>query len=156
MSVDAPKEPSEEQPQEQGGEKPGAPARETPTSGQAGQTSSGKATEDQPGDVDVKGVELGEISSAEPPEVAGNNLGMLLDIPIPVTVEVGRTRVQLEELLQLGKGSVLRLDKKVGDPVDLLLNGKKVAQGEVVAVDEQLGIRITRVLSDEVPRSPQG
>lgn len=117
-------------------------------------------TEAQNQEVDVRGVELGEIPDDLSERVpategdVGGNLEMLLDIPMPVSVEVGRAKVLLEEVLQMGAGFVLRLDKKVGEPVDLMVNGKRVAEGEVVAVDEQLGIRITRVIGIE--GSPPG
>lgn len=75
------------------------------------------------------------------------NLDFILDIPLRVTVELGRTSVQIKDLLQLGQGSVLELDKLAGEPLEILVNGKLVAKGEVVVVNEKFGIRLTDIIS---------
>ncbi len=75
------------------------------------------------------------------------NLDFILDIPLKVTVELGRTTVIIKELLQLGQGSVLELDKLAGEPLEILVNGKLVAKGEVVVVNEKFGIRLTDIIS---------
>jgi len=75
------------------------------------------------------------------------NLDFILDIPLKVTVELGRTTVMIKDLLQLGQGSVLELDKLAGEPLEILVNGKLVAKGEVVVVNEKFGIRITDIIS---------
>ena len=75
------------------------------------------------------------------------NLDFILDIPLKVTVELGRTSVMIKDLLQLGQGSVLELDKLAGEPLEILVNGKLVAKGEVVVVNEKFGIRITDIIS---------
>lgn len=75
------------------------------------------------------------------------NLDFILDIPLKVTVELGRTSVVIEDLLQLGQGSVLELDKLAGEPLEILVNGKLVAKGEVVVVNEKFGIRLTDIIS---------
>ena len=75
------------------------------------------------------------------------NLDFILDIPLKVTVELGRTSVVIKELLQLGQGSVLELDKLAGEPLEILVNGKLVAKGEVVVVNEKFGIRLTDIIS---------
>ncbi len=75
------------------------------------------------------------------------NLDFILDIPLKVTVELGRTSILIKDLLQLGQGSVLELDKLAGDPLEILVNGKLVAKGEVVVVNEKFGIRITDIIS---------
>lgn len=72
----------------------------------------------------------------------------LLDVPMPVVVEIGRSRLTVQEILQLKAGSVVELDRAVGDPVDLYVSDRKLAQGEIVVVGEHFGVRITRVLSD--------
>lgn len=77
---------------------------------------------------------------------AGRNLDLLLDVEIPVSVEVGRTQMSLEDVLRLVPGSVVALDKKAEEPVDLRVNGKLVARGEVVLVDDQYGLRITQIV----------
>lgn len=75
------------------------------------------------------------------------NLDFILDIPLKVTVELGRTSVMIKDLLQLGQGSVLELDKLAGEPLEILVNGKLVAKGEVVVVNEKFGIRLTDIIS---------
>jgi flagellar motor switch protein FliN/FliY len=76
----------------------------------------------------------------------GRNLELLLDVEIPISVEVGRTQMSLEEVLKLVPGSVIALDKKAEEPVDLRVNGKLVARGEVVLVDDSYGLRITQIV----------
>jgi flagellar motor switch protein FliN/FliY len=75
------------------------------------------------------------------------NLDFILDIPLKVSVELGRTNVVIKDLLQLGQGSVLELDKLAGEPLEVLVNGKLVARGEVVVVNEKFGIRLTDIIS---------
>jgi flagellar motor switch protein FliN/FliY len=75
------------------------------------------------------------------------DIEFLLDIPLVITVELGRTKVLLNDLLQLGQGSVIELDKLAGDPMEILVNNKLVARGEVVVVNEKFGIRLTDVIS---------
>ena len=82
------------------------------------------------------------------PGAAGANgigLGNLLDVPVGVTVEVGRARITLGDLVRLGPGSLLVLDREAHEPADILVNSKIVAHGEIVTVDDQFGIRITAV-----------
>lgn len=74
-------------------------------------------------------------------------LDLIMDVPLKVTVELGRTRMQIRDVLELGKGSVVELDKLAGEPVDLLVNGKLIARGEVVVIDENFGIRVTDIVS---------
>lgn len=75
------------------------------------------------------------------------NLDMLLDIPLKVTVELGRTNRSIKEILEFASGSVIELDKLAGEPVDILANKKLIAQGEVVVIDENFGVRVTDVIS---------
>jgi flagellar motor switch protein FliN/FliY len=75
------------------------------------------------------------------------NLDMILDIPVTLTVEIGHTRVNIRDLLQLTQGSIVELDRKAGDPLDLKVNGTLIARGEVVVVNERFGIRITDIIS---------
>lgn len=75
------------------------------------------------------------------------NLDFILDIPLKVSVELGRTKVIIKDLLQLGQGSVLELDKLAGEPLEVLVNGKLIARGEVVVVNEKFGIRLTDIIS---------
>ena len=75
------------------------------------------------------------------------NLDFILDIPLKVTVELGRASVVIKDLLQLGQGSVLELNKLAGEALEILVNGKLVAKGEVVVVNEKFGIRLTDIIS---------
>jgi len=75
------------------------------------------------------------------------NLEFLLDIPLKVSVEVGRTRVLIKDLLQLHEGSIVELDKLAGEPLDLYVNSRLIAKGEAVLVNEKFGIRLTEVVS---------
>ncbi len=75
------------------------------------------------------------------------NLDMLMDIPLRVTVELGRTKQSIKEILEMGAGSIIELDKLAGEPVDILVNEKLVAEGEVVVIDENFGVRVTDIVS---------
>lgn len=75
------------------------------------------------------------------------NLDLILDIPLVVTVELGRTKMLINDLLQLGQGSVIELAKLVGEPLEILVNEKLVARGEVVVVNEKFGVRLTDIVS---------
>ncbi len=78
---------------------------------------------------------------------ANKNIDFVLDIPLQVTVQIGSTRMLIRELLQLGQGSVIELNKLAGEPMEVLVNNKLVARGEVVVVNEKFGIRLTDVVS---------
>jgi flagellar motor switch protein FliN/FliY len=78
---------------------------------------------------------------------AGNDLNMILDIPVQLTVELGRTRIPIRQILQLAQGSVVELDAQAGDPMDVLVNGFLIAQGEVVVVNDKFGIRLTDIVT---------
>ena len=86
---------------------------------------------------------MADLETAETPR----NFELLLDIPLEVTVEMGRTRLPLRALLQLGAGSVIELGKLAGEPLDLLVNGKPIARGEAVMVNDKFGVRLTDVIS---------
>lgn len=75
------------------------------------------------------------------------NLDVILDVPVTLSMEVGRTRVPIRNLLQLNQGSVVELDRAAGEPLDVFVNGTLVAHGEVVVVNEKFGIRLTDVIS---------
>ena len=79
--------------------------------------------------------------------VAGGDLSPLLDVPVELAVEIGRTTMTIRQTLAIAPGTVIALDKPAGEPVDLLANGRRIARGEVVAVDEEFGLRITEVMS---------
>ncbi len=86
---------------------------------------------------------MADLETAETPR----NFELLLDIPLEVTVEMGRTRLPLRALLQLGAGSVIELGKLAGEPLDVLVNGKPIARGEAVMVNDKFGVRLTDVIS---------
>lgn len=75
------------------------------------------------------------------------NLEVILDVPVTLSMEVGRTRIPIRNLLQLNQGSVVELDRAAGEPLDVFVNGTLVAHGEVVVVNEKFGIRLTDVIS---------
>ena len=77
----------------------------------------------------------------------GPSLDLILDVPLSVTVELGRVRMPVRDLLALGAGSVVELAKLAGEPLDVLINGKPVARGEAVMVNEKFGVRLTEVVS---------
>jgi flagellar motor switch protein FliN/FliY len=78
---------------------------------------------------------------------AHNDLDMIMDIPVQLTVELGRTKMPIKNLLQLAQGSVVELSGLAGEPLDVLINGFLIAQGEVVVVNDKLGIRLTDVIT---------
>jgi flagellar motor switch protein FliN/FliY len=84
-----------------------------------------------------------------PPEKRekADNMDLLLDIPLEITAELGRTRMIINDLLQLGQGSVIELNKLAGEPLEILVNQKLIARGEVVVVNEKFGIRLTDIIS---------
>jgi flagellar motor switch protein FliN/FliY len=85
--------------------------------------------------------------STEPVTVNDANIGLILDVPLQVTVELGRTKKRIRDILELANGSIIELDKLAGEPVDILVNGKLLAKGEVVVIDENFGVRITDIVS---------
>ena len=80
-------------------------------------------------------------------QIGGTNIEILLDIPLEVSVELGRTKIVIRDLVQLGPGSIIELDKLIGEPVDILVNDNLIARGEVVVFDENFGIRITDIVT---------
>lgn len=90
----------------------------------------------------VSGHEIGRLSRTD-----FSKLKMILDVPLKVSVELGRTKMLVNDLLQLGQGSVIELDKIAGEPMEILINDKLVAMGEVVVVNEKFGVRLTDVVS---------
>ena len=78
---------------------------------------------------------------------AQHDIDMILDIPVQLTVELGRTRIPIKQILQLAQGSVIELDGMAGEPMDVLVNGCLIAQGEVVVVNDRFGIRLTNIVT---------
>jgi flagellar motor switch protein FliN/FliY len=93
-----------------------------------------------------KPAEFTPLKEKEPVDSPGH-LDFILDIPLQISVQLGGTRMLIKDLLQLGQGSVIELDKLAGEPMDILVNDRLIARGEVVVVDEKFGIRLTDVLS---------
>jgi len=83
----------------------------------------------------------------DPSKINPNNLDFILDIPLEVTVELGRSRMLINDLLQLGLGSIIELRKLAGEPLEVLINGRLIAKGEVVVLNDKFGIRLTDVIS---------
>jgi flagellar motor switch protein FliN/FliY len=75
------------------------------------------------------------------------NMDAILDVPVTISMEIGRTRINIRNLLQLNQGSVVELDRLAGEPMDVLVNGTLIAQGEVVVVNEKFGLRLTDIIS---------
>ena len=106
-----------------------------------------------PDDIDFGSASVSQAEFQQLSEPAGRpetqNIDMLMDINLPVSIELGRTRMSISDILALGPGSVVELNKLAGEPVDLLVNFKTVARGEVVVIDENFGVRITNLISPE-------
>jgi len=100
-------------------------------------------------DAPVQTASFSEFNQVDLPQVQQRNLDMLLDIPLNVTVELGRTKQTVAEILELTSGSIIELDKLAGEPVDVLVNSKLVAKGEVVVMEENFGVRVTDIVSQK-------
>lgn len=96
-------------------------------------------------------IESAELEELQPSAFAigseEDNLEVILDIPVTISMEIGRTKISIRNLLQLNQGSVVELDRLAGEPMDVLVNGTLIAHGEVVVVNEKFGIRLTDVIS---------
>jgi flagellar motor switch protein FliN len=105
-----------------------------------------------------------ETTTTAPADAAPAELERLYDVPVELAVEIGRTHMTIRETLALGPGSIVTLNRLAGEPVDLLVNGKPIARGEVVVIDEEFGLRVTEVVTSEtapaaeaaVPAPPPG
>ena len=102
---------------------------------------------DDLGDSDAIDDRLDNETTTPPPSGKTANLDLILDIPLTVTVELGRSKMLINDLLQLGQGSVIELTKLAGEPLEVLVNQKLVARGEVVVVNEKFGVRLTDIVS---------
>ena len=100
-------------------------------------------------DIEAPGEEGGDVVDEAAPTTGGEtkSLDLILDIPLTVAVELGRSEMLINDLLQLGQGSVIELTKLVGEPLEVLVNQKLVARGEVVVVNEKFGVRLTDIVS---------
>jgi flagellar motor switch protein FliN/FliY len=84
------------------------------------------------------------------------NIGLIMDVSMEMTVELGRTRKLIKEILGMGEGTIIELDKLAGEPVDILVNHKLIAKGEVVVIDENFGVRVTEIVSPMERMSEMG
>ncbi|HDG97734.1 MAG: flagellar motor switch protein FliN [Deltaproteobacteria bacterium] len=96
---------------------------------------------------DTGAMELSEIQPDQSSSGDGQGMDFLLDVPLEITVELGRTKIQIGDLLKLGQGSVVELEKMTSEPVEIYVNQKLMAQGEVVVVNEKFGVRLTNIIS---------
>ncbi|MFC4598950.1 flagellar motor switch phosphatase FliY [Cohnella hongkongensis] len=97
--------------------------------------------------VNVNPVQFASFQGGGYAQADETNLNLLLDIPLKVTVELGRTKKQIKDILELSQGSIIELDKLAGEPVDIFVNNKLIAKGEVVVIDENFGVRVTDIVS---------
>ncbi|GAA0578967.1 flagellar motor switch protein FliN [Halomonas salifodinae] len=103
--------------------------------------------EQEAGQAQAAGEQVFRPLEGSGPAGAPRDLEMIMDIPVKLTVELGRTRITIKQLLELAQGSVIELDGLAGEPMDILINGYLIAQGEVVVVDDKYGIRITEIIT---------
>jgi flagellar motor switch protein FliN/FliY len=118
-----------------GEQSPSAPERAT--------TAASAEANGRPGNTDVQPAEFQSLDNSSPVGEKEKKIDLLLDINLPVSIELGKTNMQIKDLLELQKGSLVEFDKTAGEPVDILVNGKKMAEGEVVVVDNHFAVRIT-------------
>jgi flagellar motor switch protein FliN/FliY len=104
----------------------------------------------------IEEIELEQLLPFDGDPGSDTDIGLLLEVPLSISVELGRTSLTIRELLALGQGSILQLDRHAGEPVDVLVNGKRLARGEVVVIDEDFGIRVTEVVTPEERISGMG
>ena len=106
----------------------------------------GQTSEPAAGSI-LQGESARPFSASGAAEAPARDISMVLDIPVQLSVELGRTKVSIKHILQLGQGSVVELDALAGEPMDVLVNGYLIAQGEVVVVNDKFGIRLTDVVT---------
>jgi len=113
----------------------------------AEQSAASAATSSDGVDESYEKAQFGQLRNEGSANVDEVNLDVILDIPVTLSVEIGRTRQTIRNLLQLNQGSVVELDRLAGEPMDVLVNGTMIAHGEIVVVNEKFGIRLTDVIS---------
>jgi flagellar motor switch protein FliN/FliY len=117
--------------------------QQQPMMSQSGTQQGGQPPANQ---ANVQSVQFPGLSPGGPPTEQGN-IGLLMDVYMEMTVELGRTRRLIKEILGMGEGTIIELDKLAGEPVDILVNHKLIAKGEVVVIDENFGVRVTEIVS---------
>lgn len=116
-------------------------------------TGSAAASADKAASQDYQAAELQNLASGTGAQAAPKaneadiNLDVILDVPVTISVEIGRSQIPVRQLLQYNQGSVVELDRHVGEPMDVLVNDTLIAHGEIVMIDDQFGIRLTDVIS---------
>ena len=101
-----------------------------------------------PAQAEAQTAEFGTLQADSTPDAKSDiNMDVILDVPVTLSMEVGRTRIPIRNLLQLNQGSVVELERVAGEPLDVFVNGTLIAHGEVVVVNEKFGIRLTDVIS---------
>jgi flagellar motor switch protein FliN len=113
----------------------------------AGAKAARAAQPEQPAEPQFDELGASAVSTAEVP------LSMLLDLTFPVSIELGRTSMTVQEILRLGRGSVIQLERLAGEPIDVYVGDRRFAEGEVVVLGETFGVRITRIVSASVPEA---
>ncbi len=120
-----------------------APSAATESTAPGGQTSSATEVES----VSSADGLFPDLADTGPGDGGNRDMSLLMDIPVQLTVELGRKRVPIKHVLQLAQGSVIRLDAMAGEPMDVLVNGCLIAQGEVVVVNDRFGVRLTEIVT---------
>ncbi|MFH1278425.1 MAG: flagellar motor switch protein FliN [Candidatus Eisenbacteria bacterium] len=128
--------------------------------GEGGEETAGPSGDEVGGDASAEeagggpSVQRAEFEKLTPREgvTPGDNIDLLLDVTVPVTVELGTTEMFIKDVLAVGPGSVIRLDRALGKPLDILVNGELVGRGDVVVVDEQFGVRVTELMKPAAKR----
>ena len=98
--------------------------------------------------VNVQPAQFQSFSAGNLGNYSPENIGLIMDVPLQVTVELGRTTKSISDILDFSPGKIIELDKLAGEPIDILVNGKNVAKGEVVVIEESFGVRITEIISN--------
>lgn len=97
---------------------------------------------------DIRSLDMQEFKGdAQAPQGVQRDINFILDVPLEMTVVIGRTKILVQELLQLGQGSVIALDKLAGEPMEVYVNDRLIGRGEVVVINEKFGIRLTDIIS---------
>ena len=106
--------------------------------------------EDPEGDSAFPHIEAGgEYGARHAVPLESDGLSLLMDIPLEITVELGRVRMLVKDVVELGTGSIVEIDKAAGEPVDVMVNGRLVARGEVVVIEDNFGVRLTEILNPQ-------
>jgi len=101
-------------------------------------------------DVNVQNVQFQAFNPMMNPAMQQENIELIMDVPLEVSVVLGRTRKSIKEILEFAPGTIIELDKLAGEPIDVMVNQKLVAKGEVVVIEESFGIRITEIIKEKI------